>query len=253
MDSHSVEHLLFLSYRRTGKSTKAPTPLPSSVATKISKAVFRLLREEGEVAEEYGASTFPGSRSLPRLESESLAEREFRIAVALQVCGLLRGYDDCLFKVSASQPVFNRDKFLKTAPALFETQRGNLPIGGPGNGRGATPRTLSPRSKRFLSILVNCQHFHQFLHALEEDECAFFNEVMYTFEMNDEQEDDRMLGGYGTSPTDDAAAHLTKALQKVEDKIPTYRVERKGKKQERRASGGWDDDDDFYGSRPGTP
>lgn len=223
----------------------APTPLPSSVATKLSKAVFRLLREEGEVDEEYGSSNFPGARSLPRLESESLAEREFRIAVALQVCGLLRGYDDCLFKVSASQPVFNRDKFLKTAPALFESQRGNLPPSGPGNGRGAPPRTLSPRSKRFLSILVNCQHFHQFLHTLDEDSCAFFNEVMYTFEMNDEQEDDRMLGGYGTSSTDEAAAHLSKALQKVEDKIPTYRVERKGKKKERRASGGWDEDDEL--------
>jgi len=215
------------------------------VATNISKAVFRLLREEGEVDEEYGASNFPGPRSLPRLESESLAEREFRIAVALQVCGLLRGYDDCLFKVSASQPVFNRDKFLKTAPALFETQRGNLPVVGPGNGRGAAPRTLSPRSKRFLSILVNCQHFHQFLHSLDEDECAFFNEVMYTFDMSDEQEDDRMLGGYGTSPLDMAAAHLSKALQKVEDKIPTYRVERTGKKKERRASGGWDEDDEL--------
>ena len=214
------------------------------MATNISKAVFRLLREEGEVDEEYGASTFPGHRSLPRLESESLAEREFRISVALQVCGLLRGYDDCLFKVSASQPVFNRDKFLKTAPALFENQRGNLPIGGPGNGRGVLPRTLSPRSKRFLSILVNCQHFHQFLHALDEDECAFFNEVMYTFDMNDDQEDNHVLGGYGTSPTDEAAAHLTKALQKVEDKIPTYRVERQGKKKDRRA-GEWDEDDEL--------
>ena len=236
---------MFIISRRSGKSGKVPTPLPSSVATKISKAVFRLLREEGEVDEEYGASNFPGSRSLPRLESESLAEREFRIAVALQVCGLLRGYDDCLFKVSASQPVFNRDKFLKTAPTLFENQRGNLPLSGTGSGRGAATRTLSPRSKRFLSILVNCQYFHQLLHSLDEDECAFFNEVMYTFDMNDEQDDDRILGGYGTSPTDDAAAHLNKALQKVEDKIPTYRVERKGKKKERRASGGWDEDDEF--------
>jgi hypothetical protein len=214
------------SFRRAGKSTKAPTPLPASVATKISKAVFRLLREEGEVEDEY----HPGSRSFPRLESESLAEREFRISVALQVCGLVRGYDDCLFKVSASQPVFNRDKFLRTAPALFENQRGTLPLGGPGNVRGASSRTLSPRSKRFLSILVNCQHFHQLLEMLEDDECAFFNEVMYTFDMNEEQEDDRMLGGYGTSSTDEAAAHLSKALQKVEDKIPTYRVERSGKK-----------------------
>lgn len=233
-------------FRRSGKSTKAPTPLPSSVATKISKAVFRLLREEGEVDEEYGAASFPAARSLPRLESESLAEREFRIAIAIQICGLIRGYDDCLFKVSASQPVFNRDKFLKMAPALFESQRGNLALGGPSTVRGAPARTLSPRSKRFLSILVNCQHFHQFLHALDDDECAFFNEVMYTFEMNDEHEDDRMLGGYdASSSADEAAAHLSKALQKVEDKIPTYRVERQGKKKDRRASGGWDEDDEL--------
>jgi WD40 repeat protein len=93
---------------------------------------------------------------------------------------------------------------------------------------------------------VNCQHFHQLLEMLEDDECAFFNEVMYTFDMNEEQEDDRMLGGYGTSSTDEAAAHLSKALQKVEDKIPTYRVERSGKKK-KRSSGGWHDDDDDIG------
>lgn len=232
-------------YRRANKSAaKAPTPLPSAVATKISKAVFRLLREEGQVEEEYGATNFPGSRTLPRLESESLAERDFRIAVALQVSGLVRGYDDCLFKVSASQPVFNRDKFLRTAPALFENQRGNLSLAG--TGRGAAPRTLSPRSKRFLSILVNCQHFHQFLQTSEEDECAFFNEVMYTFDMSDEQDHDRMLGGYGASTMDEAAAHLSKALQKVEDKVPTYRVERMGKKK-RRPSGGWDDEEEDIG------
>lgn len=233
-------------FRRAGKSTKAPTPLPASVATKISKAVFRLLREEGEVEDQYSATNYPGSRSLPRVESESLAEREFRIAIALQVCWLVRGYDDCLFKVSASQPVFNRDKFLRTAPALFENQRGSLPLGGPSNIRGVASRTLSPRSKRFLSILVNCQHFHQFLEMLEDDECAFFNEVMYTFDMNDEQEDDLRLGGYGTSSADDATSHLSRTLQKVEDKIPTYRVERQGKKK-RRSSGGWDDDDDDIG------
>ena len=214
------------------------------MATKISKAVFRLLREEEQVEEEYGASNFPGSRSLPRLESESLAERDFRIAVAIQICGLVRGYDDCLFKVSASQPVFNRDKFLRTAPALFENQRGNLPLSASSNQRGTTPRTLSPRSKRFLSILVNCQHFHQFLDTLEDEECAFFNEVMYTFDMNDEQQDDRLLGGYGAPRSDDAAAHLSKALQKVEDKIPTYRVERQGKKK-RRSETGWDGEDDM--------
>lgn len=203
-----------------------------------------MLREEEEVEEEYGANNMHGARSLPRLEAESLAEREFRIAVALQICGLVRGYDECLFKVSASQPVFNRDKFLRIAPALFEDRRGNA-SNTPGGGAQAQ-RMLSPRSKRFLSILVNCQHFYQFLETLDRDECAFFNEVMYTFDMNEDKRDDGVvnpLAGYGSAKLEEAASHLSKALQKVEDKIPTYRVDRKGKKK-RRGGGGWDDDDD---------
>lgn len=228
--------------KRGGGQTKSPTPLPASVASNISKAVFRLLREEEEVEEEYGANNFPGSRTFPRLEAESLAEREFRIAVALQICGLVRGYDDCLFKVSASQPVFNRDKFLRTAPALFEDRRANL--ANPGSA-GGTQRMLSPRSKRFLSLLVNCQHFHQFLETLDDDECAFFNEVMYTFDMNDDKSDDNH--GYGSSKLDDAASHLTKALQKVEDKIPTFRVDRKMKKKKRGGGGGFESGDEEDG------
>jgi WD40 repeat protein len=200
------------------------------------------------VEEEYGANNMHGTRSLPRLEAESLAEREFRIAVALQICGLVRGYDECLFKVSASQPVFNRDKFLRTAPALFEDRRGNLsaPAGQPST---QSQKMLSPRSKRFLSILVNCQHFYQFLETLDQDECAFFNEVMYTFDMTEDKKDDDVvnpLAGYGSAKLEEAASHLSKALQKVEDKIPTYRVDRKGKKK-RRGGGGWDDDDDDEG------
>lgn len=233
--------------RRGGRPSKTPTPLPASVASNISKAVFRLLREEEEVEEEYGANNMHGTRSLPRLEAESLAEREFRIAVALQVCGLVRGYDECLFKVSANQPVFNRDKFLRTAPALFEDRRGNLPAGSGPTGV-QSQKMLSPRSKRFLSILVNCQHFYQFLETLDHDECAFFNEVMYTFDMHEDKKDDdpvNPLTGYGSAKLEEAAAHLSKALQKVEDKIPTYKVERKGRKKRR--GGGWDDDDDEDG------
>ena len=228
--------------KRGGGQTKSPTPLPASVASNISKAVFRLLREEEEVEEEYGANNFSGPRAFPRLEAESLAEREFRIAVALQICGLVRGYDDCLFKVSASQPVFNRDKFLRTAPALFEDRRGNLPHSG---SVGGSQRMLSPRSKRFLSLLVNCQHFHQFLETLDDDECAFFNEVMYTFDMNDDRSDDNH--GFGSSKLDDAATHLTKALQKVEDKIPTFRVDRKMKKKKRGGGGGFESGDEEDG------
>lgn len=222
--------------------------MPASVASNISKAVFRLLREEEAVEEEYGASTFPGSRSLPRIEAESLAEREFRIAVAQQICGLVRGYDDCLFKVSASQPVFNKDKFLRIAPALYEDRRGNMGAAGGPPGQ-SQPRIPSPRSKRFLSLLTNCQHFYQFLETLDHDECAFFNEVMYTFDMSEDRREADEFGssnilGYGSSRLEEAASHLSKALQKVEDKIPTYRVDRKGGKKKR---GGWDDDDEDEG------
>jgi len=233
--------------RRGSRQSKTPTPLPASVASSISKAVIRLLREEEEVDQEYGANNFPGSRALPRLEAESLAEREFRIAVALQICGLVRGYDDCLFKVSASQPVFNRDKFLRTAPALFEDRRGNAPNSGVASG---SQRMLSQRSKRFLSLLVNCQHFHQFLESLDQEECAFFNEVMYTFDMHDDRSEDHgsnHLVGYGPSKLEDAVSHLTKALQKVEDKIPTYRVDRKGKKKKRGGGGGFESGDEDEG------
>jgi WD40 repeat protein len=204
------------------------------------------LREEEEVEEEYGANNMHGTRSLPRLEAESLAEREFRIAVALQICSLVRGYEECLFKVSSNQPVFNRDKFLRTAPALFEDRRGNPPSG-LGQPVTQSQKMLSPRSKRFLSILVNCQHFFQFLEMLDQDECAFFNEVMYTFDTHEdkkEQESSNLLLAFGSIKLEEAAASLSKVLQKVEDKIPTYRVERKGKKKRR---GGWEDDDDDDG------
>lgn len=76
----------------------------------------------------------------------------------------------------------------------------------------------------------------------------FFNEVMYTFDMHDDKKDEdsvNPLTGYGSARLEEAAAHLSKALQKVEDKIPTYRVERKGKKKRR--GGGWDDGDDDDG------
>ena len=223
------------------------TPLPNSVSSNISKAVFRLLKEEEEVEEQFGTMAFSCGRHLPRLEGESLAEREFRVAVAIQVCSLLRGYQECLFFVSASQPVFNRDRFLRNAPALFEERRGasaaaiqslghNPPgsagVGGPsvtgtggpgaphtqgsqgmggsstgagGLGRqGPTPpgtsssqqpaqRILSPRSKRFLSNLVNTQHFHGLLESLDGDSVAFFHEVMDAIERGGEDKDS--LGG----------------------------------------------------------
>jgi len=63
-----------------------------------------LLRAQEEVEESLGSWNVPGSGSFPRLEQESLPEREFRISVALEVCGLIRGFDDCLV-FSSSQPM----------------------------------------------------------------------------------------------------------------------------------------------------
>ena len=101
--------------RRIGLKTKSPIPLPASVASNIAKAVHRLIRADDQL----GSS---GSRPFPRIEPESLPEKEFRVSVALEVCSLIRGFDECLVFAS-SQPVFNVDKFLQVAPSIFEEQR----------------------------------------------------------------------------------------------------------------------------------
>jgi hypothetical protein len=84
---------------RRNESSTTSIPLPASVSSNISKAVFRLLREEEEIQEEFGASTFSDSRYLSRLEAESRAERDFRITIAHQVCGLIRGYQECKLSI----------------------------------------------------------------------------------------------------------------------------------------------------------
>jgi WD40 repeat protein len=190
------------------------------MSSSITKAVFRLLREEEEVEDQYysqSSSYNAARRHFPRLEAESLAEREFRVAVARQVCGLMRGYQECLFFVSSNQPVFNRDRFLRNAPALFEQRRGSM-TGGSGS-RATT--VLSPRAKRFLSLMVNTQHFHQLLERLDFDDTAFFHEVMDTYDAEENADATSAIG----SP-EDAIKQLCDTLQKVEDKIPTYRVDR---------------------------
>ena len=214
--------LVFHGFRlsRDALETKRPTPLPASMSSSITKAVFRLLREEEEVEEQYHAKagSFSGTRrTSPRLEAESLAEREFRVSVARQVCGLMRGYQECLFFVSSNQPVFNRDRFLRNAPALFEQRRGSVD---PSCASGRTSTVLSPRAKRFLSLLVNTQHFHQLLERLDHDDTSFFHEVMDTFES------DETITDGSTISADEAIRHLCDTLQKLEDKIPTYRVDR---------------------------
>jgi WD40 repeat protein len=217
--------------RRTG-GTKHPTPLPASVATNVSKAVYRLLRAEEEVEEEFGGGNYDTQQSLPRLETESLAEREFRVSIAIQICSLLRGYEECI------GPVFNRDKFLKIAPALFEERRDGAGVGGAlgsSHRTAITSKILSPRSKRFLSNLVNTQNFHQLLETLEDegDGAAFFLEIMDSFKENSDSKNGRNPSD--KTNLDKTLAKLTRALQKVEDKIPTYRVDK---------DNGFDSDDD---------
>ncbi|CAJ1955099.1 unnamed protein product [Cylindrotheca closterium] len=218
---NGISPLEFLeSGRRSSKiERKTPTPLPANVATNISKAWHRLLRAEEEVEEQFGNAML-GEQSLPRLEGESLAEREFRISVAIEISSLFRGYDDCV------GPVFNRDKFLKIAPALFEERRSR----GVGNvlssrSRHSSQKSISPRSKRFLSLLVNTQNFQQLLESLETDESWLFHEIMKSFE-------DMSSDGKGNSRSENSVvrsdkllSQLGKKLQKIEDKVPTYLVD----------------------------
>ena len=199
-------------------NTKTPNPLPASMASNISKAVYRLLRAEEEADENSHNVPKPGAQLFPRLEPESLAEREFRVAVAIEVCGLLRGYQDCLVYAASSQPVFNTDRFLQIAPALFEEQRG----------AGESPqKVLSPRSRRFMSCLVNCQHFHQFLEVLESDQTMFFREVMACLDTNNVGRRTSKRSGHVLSlDYHKSMEQLSTFLQKMEDKVPMYRVHR---------------------------
>lgn len=198
------------------------------MSTSISKAVHRLLKEDDELEQmTEKLHPFPGMRKSPRLEIESMPERMFRVHVALQICSLVRGYQECLFFVSASQPVFNRDRFLRQAPALFEDKRPTVLIDS--NISDRSQRILSPRSKRFLSVLVNSQHFHQLLERLSSEETAFFHEVMEAIE----GEEDSATGSkkylstsFGSSACEEAAQNLYDSLEKIEQKIPTFVIRR---------------------------
>ena len=236
-------------YRKSTTKYKSPTPLPSLVASNISRAVYRLLHaleNEKEVAEKQSHPVSNASDRIPRLQPESPAEREFRISIALEMGELVRGYQDCLVFVSTSQPVFNREKFLKRAPALFieEPSGSASAIGSRANKVKTNRRILSSRSKRFLSILVNCQHFHQFLEQLRSDECSFFHEVMEMWIKGDESKSDDVSGFESSSTFDHhhAIAHLTKVLKNIEDKIPTYVVQQS---HSNRPNGSSPQDDDI--------
>ena len=230
---------------RRGARTKIPPALPASVSTSISKALFRLLREDDELEELMKTSMFPGCRRSLRLENESMPERKFRIHVAIQICSLVRGYQDCLFFVSASQPVFNRDRFLRQAPALFEDKRPTALIDINYTDRMA--KILSPRSKRFLSVLVNTQHFHQLLERLSEEETSYFHEVMDTIE----PEEDPATGtknyfstSFGTPQCEAASEKLYESLELIEQEIPTYRIDRAGSRRALGKCASWLDDSD---------
>ncbi|KAG7343133.1 WD40 repeat-containing protein [Nitzschia inconspicua] len=229
--------------RQSRGGNKHPTPLPASVATNISKAVYKLLRLEEEMEEEFGSIDFE-EQTLPRLESESLPEREFRVEVAIEICGMLRGYQDCI------GTVFNRDKFLKIAPVLYEERRDNRGVGGGLSARGGSSsqnKVLSARSKRFLSLLVNGQNFQQLVESLESTELSFFHEIMELIDDSSSEGTQHIVmrsssGDTGSSnKVERYVQHLVKSLQKVEDKIPTYRVEKGG-----RMNAEADEDADYY-------
>jgi len=237
---------------RRGPRTKIPPALPASVSTSISKAVFRLLKEDDELEQQMRTRFFVGLRRSSRLEIETLPERMFRIHVALQICSLVRGYQECLFFVSALQPVFNRDRFLRQAPALFEDKRPTVLIDK--NFSDRSQKILSPRSKRFLSVLVNSQHFHQLLERLSSEDTAFFHEVMEVIEGGDDggrsASKKDLTTSFGSSACEDAAQTLFESLERIEQRIPTYPVDRPSMKPRKRSTPGnehfwtWEDDSD---------
>ena len=65
---------------------------------------------------------------------------------------------------------------------------------------------------------MNTQNFHQFLESMEDeiDSSSFFHEIMETFE--------DPTGETHTAPSERTIANLVTSLQKVEDKVPTFRL-----------------------------
>ena len=189
------------------------------------------MTQEERILNDFGSSTFSGTDNLPRLDSESPTERNFRIAIAQQICSLMRGYQECLFFVSANQPVFNRDRFLRQAPSLFEEKSH---IGQSNNDAQRSQRILSPRSKRFLSNLVNTQHFHDLLERLDNEELTFFHQVMNMFQSENSFNSSSVTNQvhiFDSEQQIDAALKLSETLKETEYKIPTYHVYRDGIRQ----------------------
>lgn len=204
-------------FRSKNMRSKTPTPLPASTAANIQKAVYRLLQHNDDHDSRGNVSS---SRSFSRIDGESQVEREFRIAVSLEVAGLVKGYQDCLTMGPSNQPMFNVDKFLQSAPILFDEQRGTA-LASP-----AVLNVLSPRSRRFISILVTCQHFHQFLEVSESESMAFFREVMAELEAYGSKRDVMAAKRVLSLDAQKTIDQLNSSLKRVEDKGTTYRVKK---------------------------
>ena len=201
-----------------GFKSKIPTPLPSSTAGNISKAVYRLLQADPN-SESSTLMPDTNGRIFPRMQGETLVERELRIAVAMEICGLVRGYQDCLVYASSSQPMFNVDKFLQSAPILFEEQRGTS--------GSTTPRQiLSPRSRRFMSVFVNCQHFHQFLESEQQVGKRFFHHIMRELDAFGAKKDLIAVKRVLSLDAQKTIDLLRGTLKRIEDRITTFSVEK---------------------------
>ena len=81
-------------------------------------------------------------------------------------------------------------------------------------------KIISPRSKRFLSGLVNSQHFHALLEKLDHETNAFFHVIMDTFQ--DEADDGNAACTYGSAKQRSVVAKLRASLDVLEQNIPTY-------------------------------
>lgn len=145
------------------------------------------------------------------------------MTVAVQICGLLRGYQEHLFFVATTKPVFNRDRFLRKAPALFEERRrssvGSTTLRKSGN------NNLMSRNKRFLSLLVNTQQFHGLMESLDMEHVNFFHDILEVIQKvecqyNFEEKIDEI--GF----TEECVIQLDKITQEMENSIPTYHIQR---------------------------
>ncbi|GAX11774.1 hypothetical protein FisN_7Lh156 [Fistulifera solaris] len=210
---------IFESEQGRNQMYKSPTPLPLPVTISIERAVSKVVRAGEDAEAPNGNSRVTGVQTFPRMEPESAIEREFRLSIAIDICGLTRGLEECLVYASSSQPVFNVDKFLQIAPAMFEEQRGyssKLHF----RGEPSTQKVVSPMSRKFMSTFVNCQHFHQFLELVNDDRLALFHDIMEVWKAGRSQKDTL----FQPLDYDTVVSRLSKTLKKREDKIPTFRI-----------------------------